>query len=291
MTEQPFHLRSDGDLEAGLRALGEAIDWPAAAAPDGSRPDLAAAVRARIESIPRTVEPARPRWSWRPARWGLVAAVLLLLALAVVAAAAGLGLPGLRLIFGPAPVSPPPSLAPASLTPTTGTTTSPGPAASGPDASLALGEPVPLDELDARAGFAVTWPADPALGPPDAAYIDPALGGQVALVWHTRENLPSTLEPGIALVLTEFQGAIDDSFFSKALGNGTTATTVLVDGERGLWLSGDPHFLFYTGPDGFIHDPRRWIGDALIWARGPITYRLETSLGRDAAIRIAGSMP
>jgi hypothetical protein len=149
---------------------------------------------------------------------------------------------------------------------------------------------VPLAELDARAGFAVTWPSDPALGPPDAAYVDPTLGGQVALVWRTSASLPATLEPGIGLVLTEFRGITDAGFFSKALGTGTTTTAVLVKGEHGFWLTGDPHFLFYTGPNGFIHDPRRWIGDALIWTRGPVTYRLETSLGRDVAIRFAESM-
>ena len=69
------------------------------------------------------------------------------------------------------------------------------------------------------------------------------------------------------------------------------AQPVSVHGARAFWLSGDPHFLFYEGPDGFIDDPRGWIGDALIWARGPITYRLETSLGQDAAIRLAESMP
>ena len=156
---------------------------------------------------------------------------------------------------------------------------------------MPLGEPVSLDTASARAGFAVTWPADPAIGPPDAAYIDASLGGQVALVWGQRDALPATLEPGVGLILTEFRGDVEDSFYSKALGSGTTATPVLVHGTGAFWLTGDPHFLFYTGPDGFIHEDRRWIGDALIWARGPVTYRLETSLGREAAIRIAESMP
>jgi hypothetical protein len=157
---------------------------------------------------------------------------------------------------------------------------------------MKLGVPVALSDLDARAGFAVTWPSDPAIGPPDAAYIDPALGGQVALVWRSRSDLPDTLEPGVGLILTEFRGAVDDGFFSKALGTGTTAQPVLVHDEHAFWLTGDPHFLFYTGRDGFTtYDGRRWIGDALLWARGPITYRLEASLGREWALRTAGSMP
>ena len=243
MADQPLHLRSDTDLEAALRGFGESVAWPEAPT------NLAATVRARIEAAPRTAEPARSRWSWWPAKRALVAAILILLALAALAGAAGLGLPGLRLILGPAPVSPPPSLVPSA-----------SPAAGAPGSTLGLGEQVALDDLDAQAGFTVTWPSDPALGPPDAAYIDRTLGGQVALVWRSRDGLPDTLEPGVGMIVTALRGATDSGFYSKAIGGGTTVKSVLVDGDRAFWLSGDPHFLFYEGPDGFVHDPRRWIG-------------------------------
>jgi hypothetical protein len=287
MADRPLDLLSDADLEAALRGLTDGIAWPESRPVSGDGPDLAATVRARIDAAqpggaaaPRTIGTPRARLNWRPARRALVAAVIILLALAVLAGAAGLGLPGLRLILGPAPVSPPPSLEP-----------SRSPAAGVPGATMGLGRQVSLADLDARAGFAVTWPADPAIGPPDAAYVDPTKGGQVALVWRSREGLPDTLEPGVGLVLTEFRGAVDDGFFSKALGSGTRVQPATVHGQRAFWLSGDPHFLFYQGPDGSIHESRDWIGDALLWARGPITYRLETSLGQDAATRLAESMP
>jgi hypothetical protein len=288
MADQPLALRSDRDLEAALRVFGEAVAWPEATSTTGGG-DLATAVRARIETLPRTDVPARPRWSWWPARRALVLAVLILLVLAAIAGAASLGLPGLRLILGPAPVSPPPSLVPRA-SPATSASGSAS-AAGVPGSTMSLGQLVPLDELDARAGFHVAWPSDPALGPPDAAYIDPKLGGQVALVWRSREGLPDTLEPGVGLVVTAFQGTADSGFYSKAVGTGTTVTSVLVDGHPAFWLDGDPHFLFYEGRDGFVHDARRWVGDALLWTRGPITYRLETSLGEAAAIRLAESMP
>jgi hypothetical protein len=293
MADQPLRLRSDDELEAALRRFADEIGWPVAAAPAGEGLDIAASVRERIEAAPRAHVgtegayagagvPTRQRWNWWPARRALIAAVLILLALAVIAGAAGLGLPGLRLILGPAPVSPPPSIEPSS-----------SPAASGdlPGSTLGLGQHVPLDQLDAQAGFSAIVPSDPTLGPPDAAYVDASLGSQVALVWRSRIGLPDTLKTGIGLVLTEFRGSIDSGFYSKAIGTGTTATPVLVHGGQAFWVTGDPHFLFYTGPDGFIHEERRWIGDALLWARGPITCRLETSLGKDAAIRIAESMP
>jgi hypothetical protein len=288
MADQPLALRSDADLEAALRAFGEGIAWPEATSATAGL-DVAAAVRARIESSPRTLAAARPRWNWWPARRALVVAVLILLVLAAIAGAATLGLPGLRLILGPAPVSAPPSLAPRASS-TTGASGASA-AAGAPGSTMGLGQLVPLDQLDAEAGFNVAWPQDPALGPPDAAYIDPTLGGQVALVWRSRDGLPDTLEPGVGLVVTAFQGATDSGFYSKAVGSGTKMKSVLVGGHPAFWLHGDPHFLFYEGRDGFIHDPRRWVGDALLWTRGPITYRLETSLGEAAAIRLAESMP
>jgi hypothetical protein len=286
MADQPLHLRSDADLEAALRGLAEAIDWPAAgpaAAPAATGgPDLATVVRARIEAGDAAA--ARPgRWSWRPARRMAIALVVVLLSLAVlavVAGAAGLGLPGLRLFLGPAPVSPPPTVAPSA-----------SPAAGPPGAGLGLGTQVDLAELDARAGFDVRWPDDPAIGPPDAAYIDPSLGGQVSLVWGPRSGLPGTFQSGIGLLMTAFRGAVDNGYFTKAIDLGTTARLVTVNGERAYWLSGAPHFFFYEGPSGRIEDPRRWVGDALLWADGPITYRLETALGPDRAIEIAESVP
>jgi hypothetical protein len=284
MSDRPVRLPSDADLESALRRLGDSIAWPAAERTTAAGPDLAAIVRTRLETAPPTGRPARTRasWLWRPAPRAVLAAVIVLLALAALAGASVLGLPGLRLILGPAPVtvSPAPSLGP-----------SRSPASGAPGAVMRLGAPVPLAALDARAGFAVTWPSDPAIGPPDAAYLDPALSDQVALVWVSRIGLPDTREPGVGLIVTEFRGAVDDGFFSKSIGIGTTVEPVLVHGERAFWLTGDPHFLFYTGPHGVIDDGRRWIGDALLWARGPITYRLETSLGLETALRMADSMP
>src|SRR5262249_3922238 len=145
MADQPIPFRTDAELEAALRELGGAIDWPSASPGDaGAGPDLAAVVRSRIEAgeAPR---PSRLRdaWSsWRPVRRVLVVAVVALLALAILAAiagAAGLGLPGLRISLGPPPVSPPPTLAPSPVRSPAGV----------PGAGMHLGEQVALSDLDA----------------------------------------------------------------------------------------------------------------------------------------------
>jgi hypothetical protein len=290
MAESRVERWPDAGLIDALRRLEPEIAWPVAAPPDTSR-DLAATVREWIEAMPTpsagTIG-ASGRWSlpligWaRPARRALLIAIALLVALAAIAGAAGVGLPGLRVLFGGGSVSPPPSLEPSR---------SPSPA--GPGATLQLGDPMsPSDPaaLDAAAGFHVRFAADPRAGQPDAAYVDRTKHGQVSLVWTVRDDLPATLEPGVGLLLTEFLGAVDEGVYSKMAGSGTTVESVLVGGNQGYWLSGEPHFFFYTGPGGVVRDDRRWVGDALIWSDGTVTYRLESALGRDATIRIAESV-
>jgi hypothetical protein len=216
----------------------------------------------------------------------LLIAIVVLIGLAALAGAAGLGLPGLRILFGSGPVSPPPSLIP-SLEPSRS-----GPPGQ-PGDSMGLGDLMSssdLAALNARAGFEIRLPADPLVGPPDAAYIDETTGGQVSLVWASRANLPATLQPGVGLVLTEFRGAVAQGFFDKVLGSDTTVEPAMVNGEPGYWLSGAPHFFFYEAPGGIVHDDRRWVGDALLWSEGPITYRIESAFGRDTTIRIAESL-
>lgn len=289
MTDLRLSQLPDDDLEEALRGLAGVIDWPAAR-PVLGRPDVAALVRVRLEAGP---EPA-PRWTWRPARRALVLALVALLALAAIAGAVGFGLPGLRLLFGPAPVSPPPSVEPTrSAAPGASAPGSSEPGASAadaPGASMGLGDRVELADLDARAGFHVRWPNDPSLGPPDAVYVDPFTGGQVTLVWAARQDLPATLEPGVGMLLSQFRGQVEEGFFTKALDGGTSVERLPVGDGKGYWLTGDPHFIFWKGPDGFVDDSRRWVGDVLLWAEGDITYRLETSLGRDRAVGLAESM-
>jgi len=296
MADRLLHQLPDVDLETALRGLAPALAWPTATIPDGT--DIAAAVRVRVESMPVPRADGRTtttgplvgwRWSWRPARRALVLALVALLAIVAIAGALGLGLPGLRILLGEAP--PPPS-ATASIAPSVPPPSAPAtPEVLG--ASLRLGEaldPSDPDALDAQAGFPVRLPTDPQIGPPETAYIDKLKGGQVTLLWPTRPDLPATLQPDIGLLISEFRGTVGSEFFAKATGANTKVEPVQVDGRDGYWLTGDPHVFFWEGQGGFVDDPRRWVGDVLLWSDGAVTYRLETSLGRDEAIRIAESL-
>jgi hypothetical protein len=292
MADGRLHQLSDTELGATLRGLSPAIAWPRAGA--AGEPDLAAAIRVRVETMPI---PGRERgtWSWLPQWWlpgarsarrALVLALVALLAVAAIAGAVGLGLPGLRLILGETPASSAPSFTSATEEPAS---PSPGPLGR----SLALGEaldPDDTEDLDGRAGFHVSMPDDLDLGPPDAAWIDDRKGGQVTLLWATEDDLPATSQRDVGLLLGQFRGTMDSGFFNKMISAGTLVEPVRVAGNGGYWLSGDPHVFFWEGPDGFVDDPRRWVGDVLIWSDGSITYRLETSLSRDEAIRIAESI-
>lgn len=295
MTGLPLHRRTDADLEAALRDLGAGMAWPSAA-PAADAPDLAAIVRSRIQAA-GAMPPAAPRrWTWRPARRALVLALLAVLAVAAVASAIGFGLPGLRLIFGGPSLSPPPTLAPATPRASASAVSGSAPPsatvpAGPPGVAMHLGTPVALADLDAAAGYHVGWPQDPAIGPPDAAYVDAAKGGQVSLVWADGPGLPATLEPGVGLVLTVFDGAVEDGFFTKIIGPDTTVELVNVNDGRGYWVSGQPHMFFYQRRDGtFTDEHRRWVGDGLLWNEGDLTYRLESPLGKAASIRLAESM-
>ena len=277
MAEQRLLQLADDELGAALRGLVPAVAWPdARLAPDG--PDLATRVRARLVAAP----PARRRSSWR-LRPALVLAIVALLVLAAVAGAVAFGVPGIRLIFGDPGASSPPAVA-SPTAPASGGASAP-PAGS----SIDLGEQVDPATLADRVDFPVVLPSDPALGPPDAAYV--SRRDEVALVWAPSDDLPPTVEPDIGLLIMQFRGSVTPEPIGKMIASGTVVEPVQVGDGAGYWITGDPHVFFYMSPEGeHMEEGRRWVGDALIWQRGAQTYRIETSLGRDEAIRIAESL-
>ena len=273
-------------IEGELELLRPAIAYPIA--PD----DFAAAVERRL------VEERRPGRSWqqrlrdlpwrgdrsggRLLRRALVLAVILLLVIAAIATAIGLGLPGIRIVFGPGPSSTPMPPASAELSPAPVSAT-PGPLGS----DLGLGAlAVPFDEIETLTGFAPRLPAG--LGPPAASYVRDR---RLTMVWSPSPSNPEIERTGVGLLVTEFQGQVDSGYYEKTLGSGSTLESVTVDGNRGYWISGEPHALFYVDKNGtFVDEARRIVGRVLIWADGDLTYRLETSLSRDEAIALAKSI-
>jgi hypothetical protein len=268
------------DLEAALADLGGALAWPRPAA------SFAALVRTRIEAAPPAEDSAWRRWRrWlsapsgtRPVRRSLLIAVTLLLIAATVAAAIGLGLPGIRILFGPAPTASAPL-----------PTRSFG-AGLPIGSSLGIGVVVTLDEAETVVEFEPRLPTREGIGAPDVTFVAP--GGRLTLVWAARPGLPEIAEaPGIGLLVTEFRGTVDTGMFEKQVFEGATVQEVRVGGQVAYWLSNAPHGLVYRDPTGaYVEESRRMVGDALIWRDGDLTLRLETALGLDEAIRIAESV-
>jgi hypothetical protein len=263
-------LPTDTALERELMVLGGAIDWPTPAA------TLPERVGGRLRASPTRA--ARAGWwsSVRPVRRALLAAALLVLLIAAGAAALTLLLPGLRIVSVP-PASTLPPVATAAPAPSTG-----APLGS----ALGLGTAVAPDAASGIAGFEPLLPADPAIGAPDETYV--ALR-RLSYVWHASPELPEREAAGIGLVVTQFRGLVDEGWYEKLVqAGGTTVEDVTVGGQRGWWLSGDPHQLVYRDAEGrAIEETRRVVGDVLIWRREGLTLRIESALGREATIRLA----
>lgn len=263
-----LHAAPDDALEAALRGLSTSVAFPDPTPPGIE--DLAARARRRI--VAAGVAPARGR-GW-PLRRSFVLAFAALLTLAVAATAVGLWLPGLRIAFGDLP-SPAPTTA--------------GPASGPPGSSLGLGSAVSLEEAEAISGLDLRLPADPSVGPPDVVYVG-ALR-QVSLVWAPSAILPPTDNGGVGLLMTEYDGRLDVGYFEKLVDSDATVEEVSVGGARGYWISGPPHFFYFVDRSGQgLEDSHRVVGDTLVWTSGGITYRLESALGRDGAIRLAESL-
>ena len=282
-SRQPLHAISDETLGGALRDLGSSLAFPAAGGEAG-RQDVAATARARIVALGIRPSRAGTRRRFglgvRPMRRGLVLAVAALLVLAAIAGAIGLGLPGLRIIFGDVPTQRPT----ASPTASRSASASPTPLGS----SLGLGTAFSLADAETRAGFDLVLPPDPAIGPPDVAYV---LGRRVNLIWASGPGLPETDINGIGLLISEFEGRVDPGIYTKILDSGAKLTRVTVDGSPGYWISGPQHFFYYIDPEGnAVEDTHRQVGDTLIWTTGDVTYRLESSLDMEAAISLAESL-
>jgi hypothetical protein len=208
-------------------------------------------------------------------RRALVVAAALVLLLAAGVAALSLLLPGLRIVPLPPGSSLPPVTTPAAPLP-----------GSPLGAALGLGTAVDPDEAAGLVEFAPLLPGDPSVGAPDEAYL--ALR-RLSYLWRASPRLPATEASGVGLVVTQFQGLVDEGWYEKVVQtDGTTVEEVTVGGGRGWWVSGDPHQLVYRDGGGrVIEETRRVVGDVLIWRHDDLTLRVESALGREATIRLA----
>ncbi len=134
-----------------------------------------------------------------------------------------------------------------------------------------------LTEAQAKGRFEVRLPTEPAdLGEPERVYFqDLGFAQQVILVY-----------PDFSLY--EAEGAI----YQKSVTEATVVEEVRVNDRPALWLSGAAHLVQMRSPSGAIDmDFVRVVeGNVLAWEAGDITYRIETTLPLEEAVRIAESI-
>jgi hypothetical protein len=251
----------DDELGRALTATGRAIEWPAA-------PDLAGRVSRQLHDLEHQPPLARLRLSFPRRRRTvlLVVAGVLLLAAAAVAAKVVIDLGAVTIDTAPG--------RPTAL---------PSAVASGP----ALGHPASLGDAQTQAGFVAHLPE--ALGAPDAVWVDrTADGARIVLAWEPTEALPTIEDVPWGAVLYEFAG--DAAQASKILfEEGDTLRNAQVDGHDAWWVTGEHELDMVTGDGSYAR--YRVTGNVLLWQTGSTVLRLEISLDRTAAVRIAESVP
>ena len=275
--------RSEPELARALAELGEHLDYP-------PTPDVASAVRRRLEQAPPLRSPWQRSRVWRIAL-GVAAALLVIFAALALfpamrtALADRLGLPGITITHLPAVPT-------ATSTPTPLPTPLPTPTSIPVGIRLGLGQPVPLEQAQAGVSFPISTPTLSTLGPPDEVYLgSSSTRGSVTLVYRPRPGLPEDGTTGVGLLLTELPGSIDGGLLGKGLGPDTRLESAVVSGHLGYWIEGAPHLFFYQDARGNIQqETLRLASNTLLWERGGLTLRIESALGRDAAIAIAGSI-
>lgn len=136
-----------------------------------------------------------------------------------------------------------------------------------------LGVRVPLATARSQAGFEL---AD--LGEPDSVYLRG--DGLVTFVYGPIERP--------RLLLSQIRGSVWDGFVKKVANIGVSVEEVEVDGEPGLFVSGEPHFVMYRDPNDAIQEDRAYLaGTTLLWNRGDVLFRLEADVARDEALELA----
>lgn len=138
-----------------------------------------------------------------------------------------------------------------------------------------------LAEAEQRAGFRVRLPAHPPdLGAPDWVFYQEIGVPTLVLVWLAADD-PD--RPRFSLhILAE--GAIVDK------GAPTAVATTTVHGQPAAWTTG-PYLLAYRDHAGPQWDLRRLVeGHVLVWSEQSLTYRLETDLPLEEAVRVAESL-
>jgi hypothetical protein len=259
-----FRDMAPRDLENALRDVGAHLRYP-------EERDLSRRVGTRVRSGAAGPRPFARRPFGRALGAAMAAAVLIAAAIAVASPAARRAVAGWLGIAGISILDEAP---PGRLVPD----------------DLALGRRVTEAEAEARAGFELRTPSARGLEEPDEIYLSEALAADVVTaVYGRRAELSPMGETQVAILITELEAGVEDAFVHKVRASGVEVRPVVVAGARGYWIEG-PHTLLFATDDEVVEYRSRLAGNTLIWEKGPLSLRLESTLDLPQALRIARSM-
>jgi hypothetical protein len=191
-----------------------------------------------------------------------------------------LELGAVRIIFGPEATAtqPPAPTATGTRPPPTATLI---PTATPLASVLDLAGETTLADARARVDLPLRLPTYPAdLGEPDAVFVQDLEGEAVVFVWLAPDD-PSQVRLSLHILSTT---TLTEKLM-KHNPAGVEFTTV--NGREAFWTTG-PYFV--VARSGFYAEMRLITGHVLVWYAGEITYRLETDLSMEEAVRIAESL-
>ena len=158
---------------------------------------------------------------------------------------------------------------------------------------LGLGTPTSLDAAQGKVSWRIAVPAS--LGTPDAVYYlappdGPSLG-EVSLVYAFGPGIKTSGETGVAVLVTEARGQVNEQFFAKTIGPDATVKPVTAAGHQGYWISGTPHsILFLDQSGGYREETLRLATNTLILDDGGTIVRIEGDMTLDQALSIAAAL-
>jgi hypothetical protein len=265
MNELPREL-----FEQKLISISKGLEYP-------RTPDIAGSVIRRLRT------PARSGLLSRRFAWSLALILVLFTSLMLIppvrAAVLDFIQIGIVRIFRaePTPLTPPQEEVPSTMVPVTAT-----PAAT-PERLIPILErlagEITLEEAQQTVDYPILLPSYPEdLGSPDRVFVQDAEGDMTILVWIDPQQ-PDEVWMSLHFIPPQ-SWAVDK--MNPALIEETT-----VNGRRAIWAIGPYPVRFTNGNMDFV---RLINGHVLIWTQGEVTYRLETGLSLEEAIKIAESL-
>jgi hypothetical protein len=262
-------------FEGQLLSIAKGMEYP-------RTPDIASSVMTRLRAFPsprgRGVRGEGKRLAWSLTILLILFSSLMLIPPARAAIIEFIQIGVVRIFRAePTPVTPPNQESPVTMTPVTATPVT----TSQPLIPMLerLAGDMTLEEAQQTLNYPILLPSYPSdIGPPDRVFVQDADGDMTILVWVDPQ------QPDEVLMSLHFLPP--GSWAIKKI-EPTRIQETTVNGRRAIWAIGPYPVIFSNRNIDFI---RLIDGHVLIWDDGIMTYRLETDLSLEEAIKVAESL-